>query len=1028
MTIDLKRIALILFIIALPILKFSQENLSKRFSCLKDQLVTLLFIENENTVETLSTGPPERIDFSPPVQTPPAIAISPRVPDPVVSVESKTEEIPAPVEKPRDPFHWTESIVLNLLSGNWIPDIPIEQKQVVQNDEAPKPSFTVKKGLSLIKTWIPKYADNLGTSIQKFLTLAKHWASYCHPKWSPKQHSLSHIRTQILEFVFNCHPNWTPKRTGFSTLRASMKHQIQQSILSTSLLRKSVKEQIQEFASHCYLKWKPKRDGIPILHASMLQQIHKSVISIYNFRTSAKHQVQKFASHCYLKWNPKQGRLSHLRESMMHRISQIHPKWTPKQDLFSIEKLRISFFASVQDYADRSLKNDGIPTHSKTSKETIAIHHLQTPVFPWIQEFLHFFQTAWISSPEQELLNPFYSLKQITLRFFRDGWIVYDSAVKTFDTFDRHKVLVWLQESSRRLSNDLRIAGHLAAQSAPETPAELIEKTERSAIEAVKQFATRFLRDIGIIYDSTAKAIASLDETDTIIINGRLQTIERRQKFYLWMKEISARLVNDLRVANELNALKETALAAEASHAEEKKSTNAFVEIAKQEALIDKEPEKPILTIKTPELPEAPAIEEKPILTIKTPELPEAPVIEEKPIFAIRTPEPPKAPAVEEKPVLEKPSKAIVVEEKPVLAQAAPEKKTPEPSKAAAIEEKPVLAQASPDKPAKAAEPRKQIVAREKPKLKITPLSTTPPLILSALFNPFPTTKKPEPDEEVYYYVEDDGYPYPLPKKITLRHIEGSSRCGSGFALASNYSTLEMLIAPDYRAGHFLPMIDLRGHRFDNDTYGANFGIIARYIPEDFTFCRMLGVNAYYDYRQGSIGYFQQVGVGIEVLGRRWDFRANVYAPFGAKRRFRKCVFDDFIGDFIMIRTEFEAVSYGFNCEVGYYFVRSKNFTLYGAAGPYYIAGREGHLTTRGGEVRLRPQYKDYIALEGSYRHDPVFESVWQLQIIFTLPLYQISTRTSTPPCRFLEKQIYQSVERFEVMPLGRCDRWFTNF
>jgi hypothetical protein len=267
------------------------------------------------------------------------------------------------------------------------------------------------------------------------------------------------------------------------------------------------------------------------------------------------------------------------------------------------------------------------------------------------------------------------------------------------------------------------------------------------------------------------------------------------------------------------------------------------------------------------------------------------------------------------------------------------------------------------------------------------------------------------------------GYSF-WPKRVTLRHVEG---WGEGVSFGTDYSTIAMLFAPDYRVGRVMPMVDLRGHRFDNNSYAANIGIAGRYIPSPNTFCQVLGLNLFYDWRQGSLGDYQQIGAGLEVLGKRWDLRANVYAPFSVKQRKMKCVFDEYEGGYIAIHRRCEFTSYGYNAEVGYYIIRGKDFFLYAAGGPYYLV-QKCHDRTGGGEFRIRPQYKDYLALDFSVSHDNVFGTVYQAQVILYLPLYQLSKHINKRPCNISDQQIYQPIERFEVMPLGRRSCWQTNF
>jgi hypothetical protein len=268
-----------------------------------------------------------------------------------------------------------------------------------------------------------------------------------------------------------------------------------------------------------------------------------------------------------------------------------------------------------------------------------------------------------------------------------------------------------------------------------------------------------------------------------------------------------------------------------------------------------------------------------------------------------------------------------------------------------------------------------------------------------------------------------------LPKFISVRHTWGDQekKC---IPFATNYTTLEMVFAPVYCLGKVMPMLDLRGHRFDNNTYAANVGLAGRYIPNPDCdcFCEILGFNGYYDYRQGCIGYYNQVGVGIEILTHRWDFRANAYAPFGPRHHIRTTVYDDYEGDWWAKKRSIESISYSFNAEIGCLLWENCHcLSLYGAAGPYFIARSVCEGGVVGAEARLRPQYRDYLAVDLSWRYDQLFETIWQVEIIFNLPLYQIAGRNKYPCC-ISDRQIYQPIQRFEVMPLSKRTCWQSNF
>ena len=271
---------------------------------------------------------------------------------------------------------------------------------------------------------------------------------------------------------------------------------------------------------------------------------------------------------------------------------------------------------------------------------------------------------------------------------------------------------------------------------------------------------------------------------------------------------------------------------------------------------------------------------------------------------------------------------------------------------------------------------------------------------------------------------------YFLPKRAYLSHVEGAGSriedSTDAFSYGTDYSTLAFLFAPDYYQGHILPMLDIRGHRFNNGEYAANIGLAARYIPSSF--CTLLGINLFYDYREGFKESYHQIGAGLEALGKSWDFRANVYTPIGVQKRKTVCHFDDYIGDYVITRRESEGINVGFNMEVGFLGVQTSNFILYAALGPYYFAN-SGERAIKGGKFRMRPQYKDYLALDLSITYDNVYRTVFQAEIVLSFPLYELFTnKNKTPPCGVTERQIYQPIIRYEVTPVNRQCCWETSF
>ena len=267
------------------------------------------------------------------------------------------------------------------------------------------------------------------------------------------------------------------------------------------------------------------------------------------------------------------------------------------------------------------------------------------------------------------------------------------------------------------------------------------------------------------------------------------------------------------------------------------------------------------------------------------------------------------------------------------------------------------------------------------------------------------------------------------PQRLFLRDVQET---GDGFGSVRNYWTLDALVAPLFKPGQILPLIDVRWHEFSDDRecnrFAANVGLMARYIPESHC-APVIGGNLYYDYRHSSIDKgWNRWGIGMEVLGKRWDFRLNGYFPIGGKLHMHKCTFDDFDGDFKMVQRKYEFMYTGFNADIGCRGIVTKSWQVYLTGGTYYLSGK-CHFNAWGFRIGIRPQFKDYIALDLSVSHDHIFNTVYQGQIIFSLPLYSFgSQKNKTGPCGITQRQIYQPVERFDIIPVSRVCCWDQNF
>src|SRR3984885_1692472 len=112
------------------------------------------------------------------------------------------------------------------------------------------------------------------------------------------------------------------------------------------------------------------------------------------------------------------------------------------------------------------------------------------------------------------------------------------------------------------------------------------------------------------------------------------------------------------------------------------------------------------------------------------------------------------------------------------------------------------------------------------------------------------------------------------PERVEAKHIESK-----GIGYKEGYSTLEgFFTIPSTLEKNWVPFLDIRAHVFNDGRPAVNAGIGLRHLAS-----WVVGANLYYDYRKTSRFHYNQVGAGLEALGRIWNFRINGYFPVGKK-------------------------------------------------------------------------------------------------------------------------------------------------
>ncbi len=247
--------------------------------------------------------------------------------------------------------------------------------------------------------------------------------------------------------------------------------------------------------------------------------------------------------------------------------------------------------------------------------------------------------------------------------------------------------------------------------------------------------------------------------------------------------------------------------------------------------------------------------------------------------------------------------------------------------------------------------------------------------------------------------------------RATIRHIESG-----GIGYEDGYTTLEAFLSADPSQWSVTPFLDGRGHIFDNGKWAANAGVGLRALWGN----RVYGINSYYDYRNTGRFTSNQIGVGLETLGKLFDFRINGYLPLGAKiSRPYDSVFGTFSGHSMILSQKIQSAMKGANAEFGFHFGKSKYFDFYAGAGPYYFIGQKAPATW-GGKARIAGFFKDFFSLEISDSYDRTFHNKFQGQIGLTLALGpKVKVKEQGRTCKIantLTNRMLQKVDRQEII------------
>ncbi|HEY2811668.1 MAG TPA: inverse autotransporter beta domain-containing protein [Rhabdochlamydiaceae bacterium] len=269
-------------------------------------------------------------------------------------------------------------------------------------------------------------------------------------------------------------------------------------------------------------------------------------------------------------------------------------------------------------------------------------------------------------------------------------------------------------------------------------------------------------------------------------------------------------------------------------------------------------------------------------------------------------------------------------------------------------------------------------------------------------------------DAQTVLHAQDNCGKRPHPFYFTTRHIEAN-----GIGYNQGYTTLEGFFCPP-NPQTWVPFLDVRYHIFNNGKPAANAGLGLRYVRAS----RVWGINGYYDYRKTNHQHYNQVSLGLESLGKVWDFRINGYLPVGKKTSsLFNARFSHFKNHYLYLDQKYEFAMKGANAEAGVHIGHYKPVPVYLAFGPYYLEG-QGKVAW-GGQARIAADFFRYVRVEASTSYDNVFKWIGQGQVSIIFPFGERKqirpryNRTCNQQLTMAQRAV-QRVDRMEIISVDR--------
>ena len=247
--------------------------------------------------------------------------------------------------------------------------------------------------------------------------------------------------------------------------------------------------------------------------------------------------------------------------------------------------------------------------------------------------------------------------------------------------------------------------------------------------------------------------------------------------------------------------------------------------------------------------------------------------------------------------------------------------------------------------------------------------------------------------------------------RFSLVHREGS-----GIGYPQGYTSLDMFFAfSATEKAH--PFFDIRGHMTNDGKPAANVGFGIRYLP-DMTNA-VFGINAFFDFRQARHSTFEQLGLGLEILGTQWSLHVNGYMPIIRTDNIVEVNFYKFSGHNALIHLQNEVALKGVEGSLGRSLVHRGFFDLDAYLGGYFFQGKK-ELAAPGGYLKLTSSLSRFFSVEVQGSYDTLYKMIFQGAAAINIPLgKRVKIGNPERSCyteTALTRNITDPVSRFEMI------------